>query len=58
MELIKIPNRQIMYKSYLDGEITETEYKIYLAKQEKRERQTSEKFARFVKGVIIYETIL
>lgn len=38
----KIPNRHIMYKRYLDGEITEVEYKAYLVELEERERQTSE----------------
>lgn len=48
----KIPNRHIMYKRYLDGEITEAEYKTYLAEQEERERQTSERFKRFVEGMV------
>lgn len=43
-----IPNRSIMYKRYLDGEITKAEYKTYLREQEERERQTSESFQRTV----------
>lgn len=48
---MKVPNRHIMYKRYLDGEITEAEYKTYLREQEERERRTSERFEKFVKGL-------
>ena len=49
---MRIPNRHIMYRRYQDGEITEAEYKSYLAEQEERERQTSERFEEFVKGMV------
>lgn len=49
---MKIPNRHIMYKRYQDGEITEAEYKTYLAEQE--ERQASERFEKFTKGMKIH----
>ena len=46
---MRIPNRHVMYKRYLDGEITEAEYKTYLAEQEERERQDSERFEETIK---------
>ena len=49
---MRIPNRHIMYRRYLDGEITEAEYKTYLVEQEERERQASERFDRFVEGMV------
>ena len=49
----RIANRHIMYKRYQDGDITEAEYKTYLAKQEERERQTSEKFKKTVNRLSI-----
>ena len=49
---MRIPNRHIMYKRYIDGEITEVEYKSYLTEQEERERKASERFDRFVKGMV------
>lgn len=56
-----IHNRSIMYKHYIDGEITEAEYKTYLAEQEEREEKASERFERIVnrlntKGWFTYET--
>lgn len=51
----KTPNRHIMYKCYLDGEITEAEYKAYLVELEERERQTSEGFERTVNRLSIKE---
>ena len=42
--MMRIPNRHIMYRRYLNGEIDESEYKAYLAEQEERERKTSERF--------------
>ena len=41
---MRIPNRHIMYKRYQDGEITEAEYKSYLAEQEEREKQATDRF--------------
>ena len=52
---MRIPNRHIMYKRYLDGEITETGYKTYLRKQEERERQASERFDRTTRKLNIKE---
>lgn len=52
---MRIPNRHIMYRRYQDGEITEAEYKTYLAEQEERERQTSERFERTVEKLSIKE---
>ena len=49
---MRIPNRHIMYRRFLDGEITEAEYKTYLREQEERERQTSERFDRFVERMV------
>ena len=49
---MRVPNRHIMYKHYLDGDITEAEYKTYLAEQEERERQASETFERTVKRMV------
>lgn len=46
---MRIPNRHIMYKRYQDGEITEAEYKTYLAEQEERERQASENFEETIR---------
>ena len=50
--MMRVPNRHIMYRRFLDGEITEAEYKTYLAEQEERERKTSERFDRFVEGMV------
>ena len=50
---MRIPNRHIMYKRYTDGDITETEYKSYLAELEERERKASERFNSFVEGMVI-----
>lgn len=44
-----IPNRHIMYRRFLNGDIIEAEYKTYLAEQEERERKTSERFGRIVR---------
>ena len=44
----KIHNRHIMYRRYLDGKISETEYKIYLHEQEEREKEISKRFDKFV----------
>ena len=41
-----------MYRRYLDGDITEAEYKTYLAEQEEREHLASEKFKRTVKRMV------
>ena len=49
---MRIPNRHVMYKRCLDGEITEDEYKAYLREQEERERQISERFNRFVERMV------
>ena len=49
---MRIPNRHIMYKRYLDGDITETEYKTYLTELEERERKASERFNRFVERMV------
>lgn len=46
-----IPNRHIMYQRYQDKDISESEYKDYLTQQEERERQSSEKFEKFIRGV-------
>ena len=51
----KIPNRHVMYKRYIDGEITEVEYNTYLAEQEDREYKISEKFEETVKRLNIKE---
>ena len=48
---MRITNRHIMYKRYMDGDITEAEYKTYLTELEERERQSSEKFEKFIRGV-------
>lgn len=48
---MRIPNRHVMYKRYLDGDITEAEYKTYLAEQEERERQSSDRFNETVKKI-------
>lgn len=59
---MRIPNRHIMYKRYLDGDITEAEYNTYLAEQEERERQSSERFEETINNTLntkewfIYET--
>lgn len=45
---MRVPNRHIMYKRYQDGEISEAEYKTYLAEQEERERQISERFEEII----------
>ena len=37
-----------MYRRYLDGKISETEYKIYLHEQEEREKEISKRFDKFV----------
>ena len=49
---MRVPNRSVMYRRYLDRDITEAEYKNYLAEQEERERQASERFERFVEGMV------
>lgn len=49
---MRIPNRHIMYRRFLEGEITETEYKAYLAEQEERERQSSDRFNKFVERMV------
>lgn len=41
-----------MYKRYLDGDITEAEYKTYLIEQEERERQSSDRFERTVQRMV------
>lgn len=46
---MRIPNRHIMYQRYIDGDITEAEYKSYLVELEKRERKTSERFDRTIR---------
>ena len=46
---MRIPNRHIMYRRYLDGDITEAEYKTYLAEQEERDRKASERFEKIIK---------
>ena len=38
-----------MYRRYLDGDITEAEYKTYLAEQEERDRKASERFEKIIK---------
>lgn len=45
---MRIPNRSVMYKRYLDRDITEAEYKTYLAEQDERDRKASERFERTV----------
>lgn len=52
---MKIPNHHIMYQRYIDGDITETEYKTYLVELEERERQSSEKFQETVNKINIKE---
>lgn len=47
----KIHNRHIMYRKYLDGKISEIEYKIYLHEQEEREKEISKKFDKFVNKI-------
>ena len=55
---MRIPNRHIMYKRYLDEDITEAEYNTYLVEQDEREKQASERFERIAKkGLITYETM-
>ena len=49
---MRIPNRHIMYRRYQDGDITEAEYKTYLAEQEERERQASERFESTVQRMV------
>lgn len=49
---MRVPNRHIMYRRYLDGDITEAEYKTYLIEQEERERQASERFERTVQRMV------
>lgn len=44
-----IPNRNIMYKQYQDGVITEKEYRLYLMEQEEREKEISERFEQTVR---------
>ena len=44
-----IPNRNIMYKQYQDGVITEKEYRFYLMEQEEREKEISERFEQTVR---------
>ena len=46
---MRIPNRHIMYKRYMDGDISEAEYKTYLTEQEERERQASDRFEVTIK---------
>ena len=41
-----------MYKRYIDGDITEAEYKTYLVELEERERQSSERFNKFVERMV------
>lgn len=40
----KIPNRHIMYKRYLDGEISQSEYTQYLDYVESLEKQAHDRF--------------
>ena len=49
---MRIPNRHIMYKRYLDGDITEAEYKTYLVEQEEREKQSSDRFNKLVERMV------
>lgn len=49
---MRIPNRHVMYKRYLDGDITEAEYKTYLAEQEEREKQSSDRFNKLVERMV------
>lgn len=49
---MRIPNRHVMYKRYLDGDITEVEYKTYLAEQEEREKQSSDRFNKLVERMV------
>lgn len=49
---MRIPNRHIMYRRYLDGDITEAEYKSYLAEQEEREKQASDRFNKLVERMV------
>ena len=52
---MRTPNRHIMYKRYIDGDITETEYKAYLIELEEREIQSSEKFQETINKINIKE---
>lgn len=52
---MRILNRHIMYKRFLEGGITETEYKTYLVELEEREKQSSEKFQETVNKINIEE---
>ena len=49
---MRIPNRHIMYRRFLDGDITEAEYKTYLVEQEERERHASERFQKTVERMV------
>ena len=49
---MRIPNRSVMHRRYLDGDITEAEYKTYLAEQEERERQSSDRFNKLVERMV------
>lgn len=41
---MQTPNRHIMYRKYIDGDISKSEYEAYLAEQESREREADERF--------------